>query len=85
MLNSGKIIKVIAIIWGFILFISILLGGSYIWNQTPNNDDAGIFILILSGGGLVISFITSLLLYGFGSLIDSNNQILHLLKKDNKK
>lgn len=83
MFNVGKIIKVLSIILGFALFILILFIGAQIWNKTNLYDDASSFMLIVGVSGFIISIIFTILFYGFGSLIDSNNQILYLLK--NKK
>lgn len=83
MFNFGKVIKVFSIIFSFLLFIGILIGGAIILNSMHIYDNANLFIII-GVIGLLISFTIFLVLYGFGTLIDTNVQILIHLKNENK-
>ena len=83
MFNIGKVIKVFSIIFSFLLFIGILISAAYFWNNTHIYYNVNLYIIV-GTMGLLTSFTIFLLLYGFGSLIDTNYQILKQLEKEKK-
>lgn len=79
-MNVGKIIKVIAILMFFIIIAVWLYTGAMIWNSI-DYDNPTMFFTIMIVGSIVSAFLGSILLYGYGDLIDTNKQILKELKK----
>ena len=85
MFNVGRLIKDLSVFLGVLLLIGFLFVGAYLYKNVPNFDDIKIFVICFGIGGLFSAFLTTLILYGFGALIDTNNQILNILKSDAKK
>lgn len=79
-MNVGKIIKVIAVILFFIIIATCLYTGAMIW-KSIDYDNSIVFFITLIIGSIVSAFLGSVLLYGYGELIDTNKQILKELKK----
>ena len=86
----AKILFVVGIIATIILFIvfgwkrSTIVTGSYYQPQTETVSEfqaAGLYILI---GGIVGTYINSLLIYGFGELIEEINSTKHSLSNVEK-
>ncbi len=79
-MNVGKIIKVVAVILFFIIIATCLYTGAIIWKSIEYDNSIVFFIAIIIGS-VVSAFLGSILLYGYGDLIDTNKQILKELKK----
>jgi len=84
MFNVGKLIKIIAIVFGFLLILGLMYCGAMVWNSI-DYENSLLFFVVWSCGCALVVFLISVLIYGFGVLIDSNNEILDLLKKEYKK
>ena len=84
MFNVGKLIKIIAVILGFVLMLGYMYGGAILW-RFIDYENSILFFAVWCISGLVIVSLICILIYGFGVLIDSNNEILDLLKKEYKK
>lgn len=78
-MNVGKVIKIISIILFFVFTISTMLICTFIYKEI-DYDNSSIYLFITIVASLIVSFILSLLIYGFGDLIDTNRQILKKLK-----
>lgn len=79
-MNIGKIIKIVSICLLFINVIFLMYLSTIIWDAI-NYDNGILFFTIYSIISFIIAFIITILLYGFGDLIDTNRQILNKLKK----
>lgn len=79
-MNVGKIIKVIAVLLFFIIIAAWLYTGAMIWNSI-DYDNPTIFFATMIIGSIVSAFLGSILLYGYGDLIDTNRQILEKVSK----
>lgn len=79
-MNVGKIIKVIAVIFFFIIIAIWLYTGAIIW-KSIDYDNSVVFFIVLIIGSVVSAFLGSILLYGYGDLIDTNKQILERVSK----
>ncbi len=79
-MNVGKIIKVIAVILFFIIIATCLYTGAIIW-KSIEYDNSIVFFITLIIGSVVSAFLGSVLLYGYGDLIDTNKQILEKVSK----
>lgn len=79
-MNVGKIIKVVAILLFFIIIAVWLYTGAIIW-KSIDYDNSVVFFIALIIGSIVSAFLGSVLLYGYGELIDTNKQILEKVSK----
>lgn len=79
-MNVGKIIKVMSIILFFVSMIVLMYICTLIWSKV-NYENVILYFVGYTIGAILISFINTILLYGFGDLIDTNNQMLKKTKK----
>lgn len=79
-MNIGKVIKIIAYMLFFINIALIMVTETIIWKIT-NLSDPTIYLIASGIISIIVALIISILIYGFGDLVDTNNQILKELKK----
>ena len=80
-MNAGKIIKFISIVFFFLISIGLIIAGNYFIQMAEGNRSIILIALII--GSIIVSTLITIFAYGFGDLVDTNNQILKELK--NKK
>lgn len=79
-MNVGKIIKVLSIILFFITMIVLMYLCTKIW-ENLKYDNILLYFGVYTIGAIFVSGIVSILMYGFGDLIDTNKQILKKMRK----
>lgn len=79
-MNVGKIIKVLSIILFFITMIVLMYLCTKIW-ENLKYDNILLYFGVYTVAAIFVSGIVSILMYGFGDLIDTNKQILKKLRK----
>ncbi len=81
--NIGRKIKTLAEIFCFAgIILSVIVGLLFVFNDNGHNHSlrAGLIILIL---GSFLAYVNSLLIYGFGQLIDNSDEmVMHYRKKE---
>ena len=78
-MNAGKIIKFISIVFFFLISIGLIIAGNYFIQMVEGNRSIILIALII--GSIIVSTLITIFAYGFGDLVDTNNQILKELKK----
>lgn len=78
-MNAGKIIKFISIVFFFLISIGLIIAGNYFIQMAEGNRSIILIALII--GSIIVSTLITIFAYGFGDLVDTNNQILKELKK----
>lgn len=79
-MNVGKIIKVLSIILFFITMIVLMYLCTKIW-ENLKFDNVLLYFGVYTIVAIFVSGIVSILMYGFGDLIDTNKQILKKMRK----
>ena len=84
--NSGATIKTLAKILFYFISISCVLIGMFLILFVSQNNVEGHNSIIITGlvitiGGVILAYIQSLLLYGYGELIETNQKIKSQLEK----
>ncbi len=75
--KTGKTIQMLAIIFFTVgAIVSFVL--AIVFGRDRNNDMTWVFPVILAGG-VISAFVVSILLYGFGTLIDNTERIIDRL------
>ena len=78
--NTGRKIKNFAYTFFVLGVIAAIIIGCYIMNNSPNSGGFVIMIATIIG-----SWFFSLLLYGFGKLIENSDAIVKLIEKNSSK
>ena len=66
--NAGRKIKSIAKAWFVIQCVAAFVGGIAVISA---DEDLVLLFLLILGGGFLVAWISSLLLYGFGEIVDT--------------